>query len=157
MASRRDSIKLSPQETGEYLAKERTLIIVSNGPRGYPHTMPMWFYVDVEGRINCTTFTKSQKVLNLRRDPRATLLVESGIEYAELKGVMIEAEAEVIEDTNLVADTLARINIKHRSGTEAEVEQMRKAVAATATKRVLLRFTPQRNVSWDHSRLGGKY
>ena len=113
--------------------------------------------VPVKAALKRTTFTKSQKVLNLRRDPRATLLVESGIEYAELKGVMIEAEAEVIEDTDLVADTLARINIKHRSGTEAEVEQMRKAVAATATKRVLLRFTTQRPVSWDHSRLGGRY
>ncbi len=157
MASRRDSIKLSPDEIGEYLAHERTLIIVSNGPRGYPHAMPMWFYVDDEGRINATTFTKSQKVLNLRRDPRATMLVESGIEYAELKGVAIEARAEVIEDTELVADTLARISIKHGSGTEADVAQMRKAVSATATKRVLLRFTPEHYVSWDHARLGGRY
>ena len=157
MASRRDSIKLSPDEIGEYLAHERTLIIVSNGHRGYPHAMPMWFYVDDEGRINATTFTKSQKVLNLRRDPRATLLVESGIEYAELKGVAIEARAEVIEDTELVADTLARISIKHGSGTEADVAQMRKAVSATATKRVLLRFTPEHYVSCDLARLGGRY
>ncbi len=157
MASRRDSIKLSAEAINDYLAGERTIIIVSNGPKGYPHPMPMWFYVDEEGRVNCTTFTKSQKVLNLRRDPRATLLVESGFEYAELKGLVIHARAEVIEDSELVADTLARINIKHRSGTEAEVEQMRKAVSATATKRVMLRFTAERYVSWDHARLAGRY
>lgn len=157
MPSRRDSIKLSAGEMRDFLATQRTIIIVSNGPGGYPHAMPMWFHMDAEGRIRCTTFGKSQKVLNLRRDPRATLLVESGIEYAELKGLMIHAQAEVIEDADLVADTLARISIKHGSGTEDDVERMRQAVAATAAKRVLLRFAPQRYVSWDHARLAGRY
>lgn len=157
MPSRRDSIKLSEDEIRDYLATERTVIVVSNGKDGFPHPMPMWFYVDDEGRINCTTFGKSQKVLNLQRDPRATLLVETGFEYAELKGLAIYTHGDVIEDADLVTDTLARIQVKHRSGSEEDVEAMRSAVAASATKRVLLRFTPERYVSWDHSRLRGRY
>jgi hypothetical protein len=157
MPSRRDSIKLSEDEIRDYLATQRTVIVVSNGKDGFPHPMPMWFYVDGEGRINCTTFGKSQKVLNLQRDPRATLLVETGFEYAELKGLVIYAHGDVIEDADLVTDTLARIQVKHRSGSEEDVEAMRNAVAASATKRVLLRFTPERYVSWDHSRLRGRY
>ena len=100
MATRRNSIELTDEERRAFLAEKKTIIIVSNGKDGYPHPMPMWFYADGEGCVYCTTFAKSQKVLNYRRDPKATLLAESGIEYAELKGVVIYANVEIIEDTD---------------------------------------------------------
>ena len=118
----------------------------------------MWFHADAQGCLYCTTFTKAQKVLNFRRDPKAALLVESGEQYAELKSVLIYARAEVIEDFDVVCDALVNITTKGRSdvGPE-EIAKLRAGVAKTAEKRVLLKFTPERYVSWDHSKLGGSY
>jgi nitroimidazol reductase NimA-like FMN-containing flavoprotein (pyridoxamine 5'-phosphate oxidase superfamily) len=157
MPSRRELIALSDAEIAAFLDSQKTLIIVSNGRDGYPHPMPMWFHRDDAGCLNCTTFSKAQKVLNFRRDPRAALLVESGEEYAELKSVLIYARAEIIEDPAVVRETLVDINGRGRVLTPAERERLGDAVSGTAAKRVVLRFTPERCVSWDHSKLAGRY
>lgn len=157
MPSRREQIQLGAAEIAEFLVSSRTVILVSNGPDGYPHPMPMWFCTDADGAIYCTTFARSQKVANLRRDSRATLLVESGEAYAELKGVVIYARAEVVASREAVVDTLVRIHTKGRDAAPAEVETLVGAVAGTADKRVVLKFTPERYLSWDHARLGGRY
>jgi nitroimidazol reductase NimA-like FMN-containing flavoprotein (pyridoxamine 5'-phosphate oxidase superfamily) len=157
MPSRREIIQLSDEEIRSFMNEARTLIIVSNGRNGYPHPMPMWFYVDDAGDFYCTTFRKSQKVLNFRRDPRASLLVESGEEYAELKSVLAYAECEVIDDFDTVCDTLVKVNTKGREVDDAEVEQLLGAVSKTAEKRVVLKFTPSEIISWDHAKLGGRY
>lgn len=157
MPSRRELIALSREEIDAFLAEQKTVILVSNGKDGYPHPMPMWFYADATGAIHCTTFRKSQKVLNLQRDPRATLLVESGESYAELKSVLIYATAEIVDDRDAVVDTLVRINSRGRTLTDAERQALSDAVSATAEKRVLLKFPPERYVSWDHGKLGGRY
>ncbi|MCY3813748.1 MAG: pyridoxamine 5'-phosphate oxidase family protein [Gammaproteobacteria bacterium] len=156
MPSRRKLIELTDDEIRDYLDAEKTLIIVSNGRNGYPHPMPMWFEQDRDGCLYCTTFGKSQKVLNWRRDPKATLLVESGEEYAELKGVMIYARCEVIDDPEQVIDTLVAINTDGEQSDAAQRE-LRDSVARRAAKRVLLKFVPERYVSWDHAKLGGRY
>ena len=157
MPSRRKLIELDDDEIRDYLDSEKTLIIVGNGHNGYPHPMPMWFARDDDGTIRCTTFGKSQKVLNWRRDPKATLLVESGVEYAELKGVMIYATCEVIDDVDTVTDTLVAINSRGPELDDAATAKLRETVSATAAKRVVLQFTPVRYVTWDHAKLGGRY
>ena len=157
MPSRRELIRMTDDEIRDYLALEKTLIIVSNGRDGYPHPMPMWFHADAEGCLYCTTFGKSQKVVNWRRDPKATLMVESGEDYAELKGVMIQARTEIIEDVEAVKDTLVDINAKGRALDDAGRAKLRDAVGGTAAKRVVLKFHPQKRVSWDHAKLGGRY
>lgn len=157
MPSRRELIALSAGEIQAFLEQQKTLIIVSNGPEGYPHPMPMWFYTDPQGCIYCTTFAKAQKVLNWRRDPRASLLVESGEEYAELKSVLIYAQAEVVDDADAVCDALVNISTKGQQPSAQQREALRGQLADTAAKRVLLKFTPQRYVSWDHAKLGGRY
>jgi len=157
MPSRRELIQITDQEKKDYLNSEKTLIIVSNGKDGYPHPMPMWFYADDAGNFYCTTFRKSQKVLNFQRDPRATLLVESGEEYAQLKSLLVYATCVVIDDFDAVCDALVKINTKGREVSDREVEQLLGAVSKTAEKRVVLKFTPEREVSWDHAKLGGKY
>ena len=83
---------------------ERVVIVSSHGPRGWPHSMPMWFTVPRDGEIWVWTYAKSQKVRNLERDPRATLLIETGHEYVELRGVQIEAEAEIVRDPEAVLE-----------------------------------------------------
>ncbi len=85
--SRRDQIKMSDDEVEAFLAEQKTVICASNGHDGYPHLMPLWFVVR-DGRIWAWTYASSQKVKNLERDPRATLQIEDGTEYAELRGVM---------------------------------------------------------------------
>jgi nitroimidazol reductase NimA-like FMN-containing flavoprotein (pyridoxamine 5'-phosphate oxidase superfamily) len=157
MPSRRNSIALSGEEIRAYLDSNKTLIIVSNGRNGFPHPMPMWFYVDDAGCLYCTTFKKSQKVLNFRRDRRASLLVESGEEYAELKGVVIYADTEVIDDVTVAMDTLVRINTRGRTVDDASRAKLTEAVRKTAEKRIVLKFKPREYVTWDHSRLGGRY
>ncbi len=157
MASRREQIQLTPQEIADYLVAQKTIVIVSNGKDGYPHPMPMWFYADAAGAVYCTTFRKSQKVRNFQRDPRASLLVESGEQYAELKSVLIYARAEIIDHTETVVDTLVKINTKGLTVSEEDVQKLTAAVLGTAEKRVVLKFTPERYVSWDHAKLGGRY
>ena len=157
MASRRNSIDLSDAEIRAFLDSHKTLIIVSNGNDGYPHPMPMWFYVDDAGCLLCTTFGKSQKVLNLQRDPKASLLVESGVEYAQLKGVVIYARAEVIEDLDAAIDTLVKINTRGTAVDATQRQALSVAVSKTAAKRAVIKFHPQRYVSWDHAKLGGRY
>jgi len=157
MPSRREQIQLTPDEMRAYARSAKTLIIVSNGRDGYPHPMPMWFYADDDLNFYCTTFKKSQKVLNFQRDPRATLLIESGDEYAQLKGLVAYASTEVIDDFEAVRDALVNVNTKGVEVDAQQVEKLRAAVAGTAEKRVVLKFSPERFVSWDHAKLGGRY
>jgi len=157
MPSRRNNIELSDEEIRAFLDSQKTLIIVSNGKDGYPHPMPMWFYVDDGGFLYCTTFGKSQKVLNWRRDPKAALLVETGTEYAQLKGVVIYARAEIIENLDTAIDTLVKINTRGATIDATQRQALTAAVSKTAAKRAVIKFHPQRYVSWDHSKLGGRY
>ena len=156
--SRRDQIRLSDDEVKEFLAGARTVIICSNGRDGFPHPMPMWYAVEEDGAIVMTTFAKSQKVKNLRRDPRVALLVESGETYAELKGVVVYGTAAIEEDTDAVLDVLERIAAKEGTAPpNADPEAVREALRVTARKRVAIRIPPEKVVSWDHAKLGGRY
>lgn len=156
MPSRRELIRMTPEEVRAYLLSQRRIILVTNGPDGMPHPVPMNFGLDEEGRILITSFRKAQKVTNLERDPRATLLVESGEIYAELKSVMAYANAEIVTDPNEIAAGMARINADAKlSGSISG--GMSEQVRASIAKRVLLRFTPFRTVSWDHGKLGAFY
>jgi nitroimidazol reductase NimA-like FMN-containing flavoprotein (pyridoxamine 5'-phosphate oxidase superfamily) len=157
MPSRRELIQLTDAEMRAYAVSARTLIIVSNGKDGFPHPMPMWFYADADLNFYCTTFRKSQKVLNFQRDPRATLLIESGEEYAELKSLVAYCHTEVLDDLDTVTDTLVHINSKGRALDDEQLARLRGGVVKTAEKRVVLKFTPERFVSWDHVKLGGQY
>jgi general stress protein 26 len=156
--SRRDQIRLTDVEIREYLEESKTVILCSNGRDGYPHVMPMWFRVAEDGSIHMTTYARSQKVLNLKRDPRATLLVESGIGYAELKGVMFRGEMEVIEDLDQIVDTMMAASNERQPVTDPDqLASLREAMKKTASKRVLLRMKLENPLSWDHSKLGGVY
>ena len=97
MAGRRELIKMTEAEVAAYLAEQRVLNVATIGPTGHPHVVAMWFAL-VDGKPAFWTFAKSQKVLNLRRDPRITALVESGETYAELRGVELVGTARLVED-----------------------------------------------------------
>jgi PPOX class probable F420-dependent enzyme len=133
-----------------------TIILSTLDPRGYPHSVPMWFTVR-DGAILMTTYAKSQKTLNLRRDPRCSLLVEAGEAYGELRGVLIRGRAQIDADVDAVLETLAAIRTKHGLGGLDPDPAVAAAMRAHAAKRVLLRITPERVSSWDHGKLGGAY
>ncbi|MGH7287630.1 MAG: pyridoxamine 5'-phosphate oxidase family protein [Myxococcota bacterium] len=157
--SRRDQIRMTDEEQKCFLASAQTIIISSIGPGGFPHPMPMWFAVEDDGAVVMTTFTKSQKILNLERDPRASLLVEDGTVYNELRGVVIYGKAELVRDKERVLDILARVSSKSAggAGNAPDPEQLRGALMATVPKRTGIRIRPERIVSWDHRKLGGVY
>jgi PPOX class probable F420-dependent enzyme len=151
---RRKSIALTDAERRQLLDASHTIILTSLDRHGYPHPVAMWYVVDPDGAVLMTTFAKSQKAVNLRRDPRCALLVESGRTYAELKGVIIRGRATLDPDTEHVLDVLGRIHEKHEGGSAAG---LREAMRHQATKRVVIRVRPERVSSWDHAKLGGAY
>jgi len=150
--SRRDAIKMTPEEVDAFLAEQKTVTCATIGRHGFPHLMPLW-YVLRDGRIWAWTYAKSQKVRNLERDPRATLQVESGIEYAELRGVMLRCDVEVHRDVDVVTDFAMELVERYAGGAEGT----RDAFAQQAPKRVALEFVERDRVTWDHRKLGGTY
>jgi PPOX class probable F420-dependent enzyme len=156
MPSRRDQIKLTEDEQRELIETERVVVVSSLGPRGWPHVMPLW-YVPRDGEIWIWTYAKSQKVRNLERDPRATLLIETGFAYVELRGVQIEAEAEIIRDLDRIVDYAKEMTIRYSEGISSVDGDAAAALQAQAPKRVAIRFQPKRVASWDHRKLGGSY
>lgn len=156
MPSRRDQIKLTDEEQSELIENERIVVVSSLGQLGWPHVMPLW-YVPRDGEIWVWTYAKSQKVKNLERDPRATLLIETGTEYNELRGVQIEAEAELIRDLEPVVEFATELTIRYSEGIESVEGDAAAGLRAQAPKRVAIHFRPQRIASWDHRKLGGTY
>ena len=154
--SRRDQITLSEEELAELLRSERVAVVSSLGPRGWPHSMPLWF-VPRAGEVWIWTYAKSQKVRNLERDPRATVLIETGEEYQELRGVMIEAEAEIHRDFDTVLGFAEELTLRYASGLTSLGDDAKAALEQQAPKRVAIRFAPERVASWDHRKLGGTY
>ena len=154
--SRRDQIKLTEEEQRELLDSERVVTVATHGPRGWPHLMPLW-YVVRDGRIWVWTYAKSQKVRNLERDSRATLLVETGVEYSELRGVQIEAEARVHRDPETIVEFAKELTVRYSEGIESVEGDAAEALEAQAPKRVAIEFEPRRVATWDHRKLGGTY
>jgi PPOX class probable F420-dependent enzyme len=154
--SRRDQIKLTPDELEELLGSERVAIVSSNGPRGWPHSMPLWF-VPRQGEVWIWTYAKSQKVRNLERDPRATVLLETGDSYGELRGAMIEAEAEIHRDFETVIGFAEELTLRYSEGISSVEGDAKAALEAQAPKRVAIRFRAVRTATWDHRKLGGSY
>ncbi len=154
--SRRDQITLSEEDRLALLGEGRIAVVSSIGPRGWPHSMPMWF-VPREGEVWIWTYAKSQKVRNLERDPRATVLVETGREYGELRGMMIEAEAEIHRDPEVVLAFAEELTLRYAEGISSVEGDARAALEAQAPKRVAIHFGPRRVATWDHRKLGGTY
>ena len=151
---RRHSIALTAAEQREYLESAHTCILTTLDGRGYPHSVAMWFVVEPDGAVAMTTYGKSQKTVNVRRDPRCAVLIESGRTYDELKGLLIRGRATIVEDTDRVLDLLGRVHEKYNRGQASEV---REALLAQARKRVIIRVQPERVSSWDHRKLAGAY
>ncbi|MBM3221510.1 MAG: pyridoxamine 5'-phosphate oxidase [Candidatus Rokubacteria bacterium] len=144
---------MTDAELHGFLQEERIVTIASIGPNGRPHLMPLWYVAD-GAVISGWTFAKSQKVKNLERTPQATLQVEAGDAYHELRGAMLECDVEIVRDIAKVAEIGTAVTRRYTGASGDEVPEM---VRLQAPKRVGLVFRPTRVASWDHRKLGGGY
>jgi hypothetical protein len=153
--SRRDAIKMDAGEVQAFLEEQKTVTCATNGHDGFPHLMPLW-YVLRDGRLWGWTYAKSQKAKNLERDPRATLQVEAGLDYAELRGVMLRCDVAVHRELEVVVGIAMEL-VDRYSGPGPEFDPVREGFRQQAPKRVGLELVERGRVTWDHRKLGGAY
>ena len=159
--SRRAQIQLTDEEATAFLDEQRVVIVATSGRDGWPHLMPLWYVVrdthaGTGGELWGWTYAKSQKVRNLERDDRATLQVEDGHAYNELRGVMIKAHCEVHRDLETVAGVGEALAVKY-AGLDSVGPEAREVFRRQAAKRVALQFHVAETATWDHRKLGGVY
>ena len=153
--NRRAAIRMTDEEALAFLDEQRTVICATNGHDGFPHLMPLW-YVVRDGTLWAWTYAKSQKTKNLERDPRATLQIETGDAYDQLRGLMLRTEAVLHRDEATVLGFVEELAARY-APPGADPAAMREGFARQASKRVAIEFAEVGRVSWDHRKLGGTY
>ncbi len=172
---------MSEPEVASFLVEERTVTCATTGLRGWPHLMPLWYVlrasepssqsteagaagenVTSRPQIWAWTYAVSQKVRNLERDQRASLQVEAGEQYQELRGVMLECDVVIHRDIETVGALGHEIFMRYATPRgEPPVEELPREVGAMvqaqAAKRVALQFVERRRATWDHRKLAGVY
>ena len=146
---------MSDAEVLAFLGEQRVLTCATLGRDGFPHLMPLW-YVVRGGTLWAWTYAKSQKTRNLERDPRATLQVETGDAYDQLRGLMLRTEAVLHRDEATVLGCVEELAARY-APPGADPAAMREGFARQASKRVAIEFAEVGRVSWDHRKLGGTY
>jgi PPOX class probable F420-dependent enzyme len=150
---------MSDEELRDFVAEQKVMTVATLGPNGRPHLMPLW-YVPQDGDLIGWTFAKSQKAKNLERDAQATVQIEDGVEYQELRGAMFECDVAIERDEDEVAGygiaIFGRYAPQDPDGGELP-QEVRQMVEKQASKRIGMRFHPTRTVTWDHRKLGGTY
>jgi PPOX class probable F420-dependent enzyme len=147
--SRRAEIRMSEQELAAFVEEERTVTCATLGPDGWPHLMPLW-YVVRDHALWAWTYASSQKVRNLERDPRATLQIEAGETYDELRGVMFKTEAAIEREVDFVAALGLALYERYL---DVMTDEVRATITRQAPKRVAIRFVETGRASWDHRKL----
>jgi len=146
---------MTPEEITAFLAKGKVANIATMGPNGRPHLVSLW-YVPRGDVLETWTYAKSQKAANLRRLPQATILIEEGDSYEKLRGVSMECDIELVDDTEKI--TRIGVDLMRRYSSSPEIAtSASQFVRLQAPKRVGLVCRPTKIVSWDHSKLGGSY
>ncbi|MDH4171216.1 MAG: pyridoxamine 5'-phosphate oxidase family protein [Acidimicrobiia bacterium] len=150
--NRRDQIRMTDEELETFIAQQKSLQVAVNGHDGFPHLSTLWFAI-VDGELVFETYTKSQKIKNLHRDPRITVLLEDGTTYETLRGVMIRGQAELVTDHEKV-HPLA-LAVMTRNQPDIPEEMLSQAAEHMALKRTAVVVKAEKVVSWDHTKLGG--
>lgn len=155
---RKDDIRMTDEEIRAYLQEGHTVTLVTNGPKGFPHAVAMFYALDLNDDdivIKFATYASSQKVKNAQKDPRCTLLIETGHAYSELRGLMMEGEVEIVTDLDDTVRTMVEANARTGSPLP-DVDLIPEDVKIKmAGKRVLMKIRPSHFVSWDHGKLPG--
>ena len=156
----RKDITMTPAEIQAFFHEQMTLQVATIGKDGFPHVAPMWFVVE-DGKLVFRSFTKSQKMVNLHRNPNLTVLLEEGLDYAELRGVMIKATAKLIDDRDYVLGTYGKLAARYPmingEPVELDADALETAFGRFAEKTTAVVVEPVKVISWDHRKLGGAY
>lgn len=156
----RKDITFSDEELAVFLEAGHNLQVATNGPGGYPHLSTLWYFV-VDGKVAFRSFTKSQKIVNLQRDNRITVLVEKGETYETLQGAMIRGTATLSTDRDQVLDFYRRMTEKYGGpGIEkgsVDPDAIEAMFGRFAEKNTAVTVEPEKIVTWDHTKLGGAY
>jgi len=156
----RQDISMTDGELQAFFVEVPVLQVATIGRDGRPHLAPMWFVVDEE-RLVFRSFSKSQKIVNLRRDPRLTVLLEAGTAYEELRGAMIKGSARLVDDPEYVLGIYARLAARYPMVSPEPVELSGEALESTfgwyAAKNTAVIVQPDSVASWDHRKLVGTY
>ncbi len=156
----RKDITMTSEEIREFLTAGHTLQVATINRDGTPHLAPMWYVMEGD-RVVFRSFTKSQKIVNLQRDPRLTVLREQGLAYAELQGVMIRGTGRLIDDPSYVLETYRRLAAKYPmvgpEPVDLDDEALEAAFGRFASKNTAVVVEPDKVVTWDHTKLGGSY
>lgn len=151
MAKSRDKIRLNEAEIAALFAECKSLQVATLGPQGAPHLTTLWFTTH-QGEVLFETYGKSQKVVNLRRDPRIAVLCEAGETYDKLRGVSINGRAEIVDSGPRLLELMQLLVESNHPGLEAE--RLAAQAAQMAEKRVVVVVHADKVVSWDHRKLG---
>jgi PPOX class probable F420-dependent enzyme len=149
--NRRQQIQLTPDEQRAFLAQPHKAALATVDKDGFPHVVAMG-YLAKDGVIYMTSYGKAQKVLNIRRNSKVGVMIETGQTYADFRGVLIRGTCELIEELAAVAKMMREL-----AGNQTQSGAAPKEAASSAPKRVLLKITPLKTSSWDHTKLGGRY
>lgn len=148
--NQRSQVTMAPSEIDAFLSSQRTATLVTLGATGHPHAVAMWFGL-IDGVIWFETKAKAQKAVNLRRDPRATVLIEDGLTYDTLRGVSLEGRCEILDEPDALWSVGVSVWERYHGPYTDEVEPL---VEMMLHKRVAVRFDVERTRSWDHRKLG---
>jgi PPOX class probable F420-dependent enzyme len=151
--NQRAQIRMSDDEGATFLRQSRTATVATIGPGGFPHLVAMWYGLSSDGQVLLETKARSQKVVNLRRDPTISCSVEAGESYDQLRGVAIEGSAAIIDDTSDDQYWAAAVSIFERYQ-GPYTQELRPFLEQMMRKRVVVRIVPARVRSWDHRKLG---
>ena len=152
MAAGRQAVQLDEAEIAEFLASHMKVQIGTLDASGGPHLTTLYYVLDDDGRIAFWTYGASQKIVNLRRDPRIACLIEEGDEYFDLRGVSIRGRARLVEDYEGIRAIGHKVATAMAGGIDLGVEG-NAIVDAQAKKRVGVIVEPLKVASWDHSKM----
>ena len=144
-------IQLTPAEQAAFLQEGHKVALATLDKDGFPHVVAIGFLAK-DGAIYMTSYAKAQKVVNIKRNPKVGLMIETGKNYGDFRGLMIRGHCDIIEDSALVAGIIQELQEKQSGKTQTPREAV-----ASAPKRVILKITPKKVASWNHTKLGGKY
>jgi PPOX class probable F420-dependent enzyme len=145
---------MTDEEIDEFLHGRRTMNVATINKDGTPHLVAMWYGFFADVALGYWTYGKSQKIVNLQRDPRTTCLVETGDEYAQLKGVEIIGTGVVVTDRDAVME-IGKSVFERYTGPWSDAAAP--AVEQMGSKRFAVRIEVEKMVTWDHTKLGGTY
>ena len=147
----RKDISMTNKEMVEFLEQPWTLHVATIGKDGYPHLAPMWYVIE-NGRIVFRSFTKSQKIVNLQRNPKVSVSIETGNTYAELQGVMIRGTAQLVTNQSYIRAVYKKMAVRYSIAND-----LADKLGQYAEKNTAVVVEPHKIVTWDHRKLGGTY